>query len=505
MSIGKSIHVDKASGKVKFLESSRKVIATCGFPQRIMLTFSEIHEAGFSCGYTYEDDCDTPPWVNPNRRFILNKTADAGGVIAYECNDTIFRVRFIMQYITYDGNGFRRYIWVYLYRKTAIANCICPLFMSGWEHIWQDEFSDEFQSITDSASSIVGNTGLSLNTGEQYLCIKHRRAWSDYKVWSGYTPSNWQDNKQYNVGELVWATNGDIVICNTQHTSTFATKPITGESWTSKWQWATYSYRHGVDVVTGTDGKKYYSRRIHTSDPSNKPVTGGSWGLYWGACPAEWSSNTTYTSGQVAMYGDNVVRSRYNYVNNKGHTPDVDNDSCLYDYWWEVIFDHNFTTWSSGRLYSGGGGNSRVRGTDNKGYKCIKAHQPHADNKPITGSNWQDYWEFEYKKNTPEIDPDWKEYWAKIKCDTLFQEGRFLVNEQMDEFVTGRWGKVEFSAEIPEFLAWQNDYEYKVGDMVVGDDNQVYACEIDHTSSFENKPVSGTNWNDYWILAECVD
>ncbi|HRV29775.1 MAG TPA: hypothetical protein P5522_13470, partial [Spirochaetia bacterium] len=151
-----------------------------------------------------------------------------------------------------------------------------------------------------------------------------------------------------------------------------------------------------------------------------------------------------------------------------------------------------------------GGDNSRVKGTDDKGYKCIKAHHSHPDTKPITGSQWQDYWEFEYKKNTPEIDPDWKEYWTKIKCDTPFEEGRFLINEQMSEYVVGTWGRVVFSTDIPNFDVWQHGLEYKIGDMVVGDDNHVYACEVSHTSSYNNKPVSGSEWDDYWIQAGCT-
>ena len=98
---------------------------------------------------------------------------------------------------------------------------------------------------------------------------------------------------------------------------------------------------------------------------------------------------------------------------------------------------------------------------------------------------------------------DWQTYWTKITCKSPFEAGVYFLNQLENEFAWGTWGRVEISKDIQSYQNWQPDHEYNVGDMVIGTDQNIYACEIDHTSTINDCPTTGSNWDDYWVLAEC--
>ena len=502
-SFARAFHVDKTTGKIKFDESTQKPIVTCKLPDKIALTFSGIMESEFPCAYAAEESCSfSLPWVNPNRTFTLSKISDVMGLAAYECNDASFMTMLAMRYI-----GDARYFYIHLYRRYLHEGgyCHCPIFMCGWESLFLSWRSDSYNPIVANASFIVGNIGE--GSKGDYLCIKDRRAWTDYGTWNGINLDNvaeWQSDFQYYGGAKVWGTDGKVYIAKTEIqtvTSCENNKPVTGEFWDDYWGSPSLSYSHGRDIVEGTDGKKYYCRTLHTSDTVNRPVSGGSWAGKWGLVN-DYSSSTTYPNGTSVHYDGYIVRSRYIYTGaNVGHTPDVHNSQCHYDYWWEVLDNHTFKNWSSNTLFATAG-TSRVLGTDGNGYKCIKVHAPFSNNRPVTGENWAEYWELESTPNVPEVDANWKEYWAKIKCSLPVQEGVFFTNHDA-EFNVGVWGRVVVSSNLPEVQYWEEGRGYNVGDMVRGTDGLVYACEISHTSEFDNAPITGKNWDDYWIKAEC--
>lgn len=49
---------------------------------------------------------------------------------------------------------------------------------------------------------------------------------------------------------------------------------------------------------------------------------------------------------------------------------------------------------------------------------------------------------------------------------------------------------------------WQLSHSYSVDDYVNGSDNKAYQCTNAHTSTNDDKPITGENWEDFWELAE---
>lgn len=115
-----------------------------------------------------------------------------------------------------------------------------------------------------------------------------------------------------NVG-MVTGTDGKEYLCFKDHTSSPATKPITGANamaywagsgktgWGVAWKNAT-AYKAPAFVI-GTDGKDYLCNTDHTSSADTQPITGSKWDQYWaatgtmGVLGAAWANNKSYKSG----------------------------------------------------------------------------------------------------------------------------------------------------------------------------------------------------------------
>lgn len=57
-------------------------------------------------------------------------------------------------------------------------------------------------------------------------------------------------------------------------------------------------------------------------------------------------------------------------------------------------------------------------------------------------------------------------------------------------------------ANPPSWGPWVITVDYVVGDMVIGSDTQIYSCQINHTSTLNDRPITGANWQTYWALCE---
>jgi len=49
---------------------------------------------------------------------------------------------------------------------------------------------------------------------------------------------------------------------------------------------------------------------------------------------------------------------------------------------------------------------------------------------------------------------------------------------------------------------WIDGYGYIVNDTTTGSDDNTYICIVDNTSSTDDKPITGANWADYWLLGD---
>lgn len=445
---------------------------------------------------------------------------DFGGIVAWECHDTSFVATVVFEYAKwlYQWNGqmiVDRFIWISLVRWTHelffgdAPYCACQIFLNGGRNLWQNPqyelgygYPPTIARIGNVSKHSVGNLAYSENTNEVYYCKKNRLPPSIYSDWAGVQPAQaWTSNKYYRTGEQVMGTDGLHYAARTNFTSTAPDRPISGASWwnyNNWWNVVNYVYYgSGVDVVLGTDGYYYACKILHTGQSMNQPVTGASYRDFWntGIRFMDWSGTTTYNYNNLVAYNGIVFQSRQS--GNINHPPEPNNPL---DWWWSIT-DYKIKPWAAGTRYSHI--LSRVLGTDGNYYRCIYPHYPYDNTRPVSGADWSNYWQLEGKPNHPEVDPYWQEYWRKLKCSLLFDEGVYFLNTWERNNVYGIWGKAEISDNVPQFDPWQWPFSYKVSDMVRGSDDKVYACEIAHASTIDDAPITGVNWDDYWILAEC--
>lgn len=60
---------------------------------------------------------------------------------------------------------------------------------------------------------------------------------------------------------------------------------------------------------------------------------------------------------------------------------------------------------------------------------------------------------------------------------------------------------------------WESDTDYverdgdadEPADYVIGSDDEIYKCTQDHTSSNDDEPTTGSNWENYWKQVKSVD
>ncbi len=199
-------------------------------------------------------------------------------------------------------------------------------------------------------------------------------------------------------------------------------------------------------IVVGSDGKDYRCILAHTSASANKPITGGSYTTFWvdnstTGQGETWVDGIDYTVTRPfqlrlslsAFFGDgelvtvSSVSGNTYTLSSRGDTGGVDAQAWLagaerlvkgtdgLDYICTVphlsaagnkpitggsfgdVWKQNNTigggaTWGSGTRY-GTGIASIVVGSDGKDYRCIQTHtSATANDKPITGTNFADFW-----------------------------------------------------------------------------------------------------------------
>ncbi|MDD5501463.1 MAG: hypothetical protein PHH57_07300, partial [Candidatus Omnitrophica bacterium] len=308
---------------------------------------------------------------------------------------------------------------------------------------------------------------------------------------------------------VVLGTDGFDYICIADHTSSNATKPVTGADWETCWRrlnpyetqaWATDAIYTEGDIVTGTDGLDYRCIRYHLSSSDNRPITGASYATYW-QTPAvttrgvAWQNSTSYVNGPYDDYlywiggtsyynfwrykisgnswerlanlpwstgyiGSNMtdIGDGYLYFHRGNNGYDFARYNLATDEW-EELTDSPGT---AGFIYGFGvigvvSKADRVLGTDGNGYVCKKRHTSATLNKPITGSDWSKYW--------------------------------------------------ESNGSTTDCVTWEESKDYGPGlenikpSIVVGTDGNDYRCIKNHISATSSCPITGTTstWQTYWV------
>jgi len=146
-------------------------------------------------------------------------------------------------------------------------------------------------------------------------------------------------------------------------------------------------------------------------------------------------------------------------------------------------------------------------------YKCLTAHFSSSGNAP-PGAFWESQSEssschFEALNSCFELgdvclidDPPYG-IGAALYLFKIDKSSCSLLGETYDNIYS--YGGSVFS-NIGNFTAplWGIEEEYFEGNQVEGSNSGVYVCKIDHTSSIDDHPTTGVNWETYWrIITNC--
>lgn len=317
--------------------------------------------------------------------------------------------------------------------------------------------------------------------------------------WAGvanYGASPWQEGVDCWAGGHTYGTDGEIYRCSSYHFSAANTRPITGEYWESYWAKQYWAYADRCTAVTCPDGFVHFCKATHLSAESNK-CGGVHWYL---AFKIIWNSVTQYYGGQSVLH-NGMFYTAYVGSGNIGQEPKAEGRDCF----WRKRADFNgIEGWLSGQIY--GPDPAYIKGTDGKGYRCKNAFKLDEasikNNRPTVGSNWETYWELAWESHLPETSEAWSDYWQILKCDLPFRDGIIFYN--FPTLSIAHCGQCIVTPNETGFPHWEITIDYNVGNVVIGTDNRVYACEIAHTSTEDNCPVTGEHWDDYWVVAGCV-
>lgn len=528
--MGSEIQMDVTdTNKVKI--NNGKVIVTCKLPAYLAVTFSGIvagdgyytngydEPDGYECAYW--DYPRTIPWINPNRKFVVPHTGNG----LYQCNDDNFLVK-----VYYDDAG--GCFTIYLFRILHAGSA--PAYQNGYNY-------------QDYSSVVVAGTD-----GKLYLCVDAHTGADDKRPvtganWDHYweeTPSTcytpvfdssagtgiiddnpnfWNDSTRYKVG--------DVILCGSEKYDRcvgFRCKkprqkwfPDDNLAWHPD-----HTYNGPMSICNGC-----YCEYSFTSQSGDKAPDGGqNYPWYPISQIPTWSSATTYSENAVIQYSGNFFKSREG--SNINHTPSLDLD----DYWWFEL-PHEHVGWSVGQYFVGFGLTSFINGPDNLGYVCTQTHTSNINSPPPAGywslcrsddappaiyrcwSKYYDYpgeywgWGLYTWCDVDEVGgTTWQDYWLPINCDNTFDDASKFYNCWVTSggewwfagySATTGYGKALLSTDTTLPDPWELNHEYSVGNMVIGSDAGIFACEVAHTSTADDCPITGQYWTNKWIRAGC--
>jgi hypothetical protein len=355
----------------------------------------------------------------------------------------------------------------------------------------------------------------------------------------------WQDAYGYFYGDLVVGSDNYIYKCKLLNTSAYTiNRPSTGTIWSNYWErvgsqggvymalWLGVGcgklellaiYKNtDTPLVDGTDYTSaqyndgtgtYYPDNIRNAAKLNNDPYGGIAHILFGgayslsANPdekipdtriivarrlAETISHTELFAPAVYSYYGNTWAPQFTYHNDgwewtyggKILKPFF----VIYNKMIRLLVD-NVHSWVNLVNYNIG---DLVTGTDGLVYRCIEAHASiDYYNKPITGTNW----------NSPIV------YWELYNPSHLSTWEDWIGDEPPSTNAIWSYAGYEWSLQGENFYPWNENKvysvpvdRYKQGDFVIGKDNNVYFCTVEHVPDYNNEPSVGTQWQEFWNL-----
>lgn len=281
----------------------------------------------------------------------------------------------------------------------------------------------------------------------------HDVGWRGHVSLEAFWSSVWAAARIYETGEAVDIDpegDGIFGVCLQNHTSTAENKLGT-EGGVAYWAaayaiywWKARHYEPGTAVYIDPEdaGPFWVCLREHNSTAENEPGTEG------GA--AYWASSSVVDDV-------NICNIRAFWV------PSLDEIAG-----W--VYDTSYQTGQHVYIYE-------------KFYKCIQ-------------TSWND---------NPYNHPD---YWTEVSdprransCELgfpLVNWGGDMGGHAGNVYGAGLSAKAYITPGCPRFYNWNGGVTYGVGNMVYGTDNNLYVCKLGHTSSTDDWPTTGVNWQTYW-------
>lgn len=134
------------------------------------------------------------------------------------------------------------------------------------------------------------------------------------------------------------------------------------------------------------------------------------------------------------------------------------------------------------------GGCESVVWNDGRQYRCILTHFANANREPGVGVDWETYWE--ETGSLGEITSG---------CQLIEKHLRNCCNGFPWD-LGDRGGTAYIQVGRANYVLWQSGISYSINDQVIGSDGYIYTCILGHTSSNDDRPITGENWGTYWEL-----
>jgi hypothetical protein len=345
----------------------------------------------------------------------------------------------------------------------------------------------------------------------------------------------WQDATDYIIGQYVIGTDGAVYRCYVAHTSSPATKPVTG-TWEGKWikagaQDKTYMalwlglccgnieliaiYKNSDTLLV--DGTDYTSDQFNDGEGAyfpegifNTAVLAGIAHILFGGgydllanpderipdtrfilkrrLPATISHAELYAAAEYLYYGNTWV-PYFTYHNWNWYVCDGMIKPFYVIYNKEIrMLKIEVRTWVSGTRYYVG---DWTIGTDGSYCRCFLEHVADSYSKPVTGANWTAAWLNLY----PDL-PKHDSVWADWLSDEPSVSGETWQHKGYEWSLLG---ENYYPWTLNEVYAVPID-GYKKYDLVIAKDNNVYAAKADHKPEYNNEPAVGSQWQEFWQL-----
>ena len=124
-------------------------------------------------------------------------------------------------------------------------------------------------------------------------------------------------------------------------------------------------------------------------------------------------------------------------------------------------------------------------------YRCIASHTSSTDDKPITGANYDLYWQQGGDQGIAWVPSTAYSGWS---ATALRYDG--ISPTRLDTATFKEWA--DWCDEL--VLSGKDENAVSSASEVIGTDGLNYKSKVRHSSSIDDRPITGDNWGTYWEL-----